>query len=80
MSKLKSKNNYFQHSLFVPVDFALSIYNVMHNKATIKDWDTIDSFKVTDNIMVWIEDILRTNNVDKLDKELEWWRREINKR
>ena len=52
----------------------------MHNKATIKDWDTIDSFKVTDNIMVWIEDILRTNNVDKLDKELEWWRREINKR
>ena len=76
----KKKENMFQHSLFVPVDFALAIYNIMHNKAILDDWDIITRYKEERYLIyVWIKDILETNKVENVEKEVNWFKKQIGK-
>lgn len=73
---------FFTHDAIVPVDFANSVYNVMHNIAGCEDWELFDEY--SDNgypIMDWILSVLVDNGMkDKLEKEKVWWEAELAKR
>ena len=70
----------FTHPFDVPVDVALAIHAVMHNKAGPEAWELFD-FYIEQQGRNWlIECIKRTlvsNGVTNLEEELDWWENEL---
>lgn len=66
----------FTHPFDVPVDVALAIHAIMHNKAGAETWELFD-FYIREQGRNWlIECIRRTlvaNGVSNIEEELEWW-------
>jgi hypothetical protein len=68
----------FHHDIKIPADFALAIYNIMHNLASHKEWDLIDSYRAKKkDVFGWIESILKDNNQPNLKVEMDWWKEQI---
>ena len=70
----------FQHPADIPVDFAMSVYNILHNKATYKEWETLDKYLAQQKpVYDWISMILITNGVEDTDKEIAWFKKQLAK-
>ncbi len=77
-----SKNNIlskvFVHRANIPKKFSIAVYNVMSNNATADDWEIIDGFvEKGEEVLDWVKSILISNEVEELDEEMEWWKKEI---
>jgi len=68
----------FIHKAEIPKEFGMAVYRVMHNQASKYDWDNLDKYP-RNQALDWIKSILIDNKTpeNQLQKELDWWQRQL---
>lgn len=68
--------DHYEHPAYVPISFALAVHRILHNKASVDDWELLDNHPREEAIS-WIRDILDWNDIANAEQEMDWWQRQL---
>lgn len=78
MGRLSKVAKDFEHPDHIPVEFAMSVYRVMHNQASYNDWELFDFYIArNEDVLSWVMDVLKANKVRNIKDERKWWAKEL---
>ena len=66
----------FIHDADIPKDFAIAVWEVLHNKAVYETWEIIDSYSDQPRLD-WVSRIFCSNGSEWNEQEEEWWKQQL---
>ena len=70
----------FQYRSAIPSDFSISVYNILTNQSSTKDWNKLDKYvDQGSDVMDWIKAILIDNDLNKAEvkKRMKWFDKQL---